>query len=32
MPSAELPDSRDTLIKALPTSSKPSPWTQVMWS
>ena len=32
MPSAELPDARDTGIKALPTSSKPSPWTHVMWS
>ena len=31
-PSAELPDARDTGIKALPTSSKPSPWTHVMWS
>ena len=28
----ELPDARDTGIKALPTSSKPSPWTHVMWS
>ena len=25
MPSAQLPDARDTGIKALPTSSKPSP-------
>ena len=32
MPSAELPDARDTGMKALPTSSKPSPWTHVMWS
>ena len=31
-PSAELPDARDTGIKALPTSSKPSPWTHAMWS
>ena len=28
----ELPDARDTGIKALPTSSKPSPWTHVMCS
>ena len=26
-----LPDARDTGMKALPTSSKPSPWTHVMW-
>ena len=32
MPSAQLPDARDTGMKALPTSSKPSPWTHVMWS
>ena len=32
MPSPKLPDARDTGIKALPTSSKPSPWTHVMWS
>ena len=32
MPSAELYDARDTTIKAFPTSSKPSPWTRVMWS
>ena len=32
MPSAQLPDARETGIKALPTSSKPSPWTHVMWS
>ena len=31
-PSAMLRDARDTGIKALPTSSKPSPWTHVMWS
>ena len=32
MPSAQLPDARDTGMKALPTWSKPSLWTHVMWS
>ena len=32
MPSADLPDARDTGMKALPTSSKPSPWIHVTWS
>ena len=31
-PSAELPDARDTGIKALPTTSKASPWIHVTWS
>ena len=32
MPSAELPDARETGMKVLPTSSKPSPWSHGMWS
>ena len=31
-PWAELPNARDTGIKALPTSNKLSPWTRVTWS
>ncbi len=30
--SVQFPDARDTGMKALPTSSKPSPWIHVMWS
>ena len=32
MPSPKLPDTRDTGMKVSATTSKPSPWTHVMWS